>query len=135
MHLFWENLLPNLVQLWTGEFKGLDVGREDYILDKDVWSAIGTATAQAGDTIPSPFGPRLPNIATERGRYTADMWSFWTLYLGPALLHRKFKHAKYYAYFVELVRLLNICLQYELSADDIETLRVGFRDWVLTFEK
>ena len=30
MHLIWENLLPNLVLLWTGKFKGLDEGCESY---------------------------------------------------------------------------------------------------------
>jgi hypothetical protein len=30
MHLIWENCIPNLILLWTGEFKGLDEGVEDY---------------------------------------------------------------------------------------------------------
>jgi hypothetical protein len=30
MHLLWENLVPRLVELWTGHFKGLDVGTEAY---------------------------------------------------------------------------------------------------------
>jgi hypothetical protein len=30
MHLIWENCIPNLILLWTGEFKGLDEGDEDY---------------------------------------------------------------------------------------------------------
>ena len=94
MHLFWENTLPNLVMLWTGEFKGLDEGRETYTIDSTTWDAIGQATALSGGTIPSVFGPRLPDFAKDRMWYTADMWSFWTLYLGPSLLARKFKHEK-----------------------------------------
>ncbi|KAJ7681395.1 hypothetical protein B0H17DRAFT_1161144 [Mycena rosella] len=44
------------------------------------------------------------------------MWSFWTL----------FRSAKYYRHFLDLVRLLNICLQFEITDDEIETLRTGF---------
>jgi hypothetical protein len=30
MHLIWENVIPNLISLWTGEFKGLDEGVGEY---------------------------------------------------------------------------------------------------------
>ena len=36
MHLLWENVIKNLILLWTGDFKGLDVGAEDYELNEDV---------------------------------------------------------------------------------------------------
>ncbi|KAF7374216.1 hypothetical protein MSAN_00303900 [Mycena sanguinolenta] len=116
MHLIWENLLKNLILLWTGEFKGLDAGREDYELSKTVWEAIGVRTASAFDTIPR------------------QMWSFWAIYLGPVLLRRRFKKAKYFTHFIELVRLLNICLQFEISDDEIEEVRVGFINWVRVYE-
>ena len=41
MHLMWENVVKNLMQLWTGQFKGLDTGSEDYELDPAIWEAIG----------------------------------------------------------------------------------------------
>lgn len=135
MHLFWENTLPNLVMLWTGNFKGLDEGTEDYRLSTSVLDAIGEATAAAGSTIPSVFGPRLPNFAKDRNLYTADMWSFWTLYLGPTLLARKFKHEKYHRHFVDLVRLLHLCLQWEITHEKVDDVRRGFAKWVEQFEE
>ena len=39
MHLIWENLIPNLVRLWTSEFKELRGG--NFELNKTVWKAIG----------------------------------------------------------------------------------------------
>ena len=83
MHLIWENLIKNLVLLWTGEFKGLDEGDEVYELNKTVWEAIGEGTATSGSTIPSAYGAHVPNVAQDKLGCTADMWSFWTLYLGP----------------------------------------------------
>ncbi|GJF00485.1 transposase family Tnp2 domain-containing protein [Phanerochaete sordida] len=136
MHELWENVMPNLVSLWVGDYKGLDEGREPYELHRDGWANIGKATAAASNTIPSAFGPRLGDISdpAQRKQYTADMWSFWTLHLAPALLKGKFRHQKYYDHFLELVRLLNICLQFGNTADEISQLRSGFSDWVRKFE-
>ncbi|KAI0659147.1 hypothetical protein C8Q70DRAFT_1045373 [Cubamyces menziesii] len=135
MHLIWENLIPNLVSLWTGKFKGLDAGSEDYEFSGTVWDAIGEATAKAGDTLPSIFGPRLGNISKDRSSCTADAWSLWTLYIAPVLLRSRFKHVRYYNHFVSLVELLNTCLQFELTKDDIKHVREGFIQWVQKYEK
>lgn len=135
MHLIYENLIPNLVMLWTGEFKGLNEGSEQYRLDSTVWEAIGKATAESGETIPSAYGPRVRNVKEDRAYLTADMWSFWSLYLGPVLLHRKFKHPKYYDHFIQLVGLLNTCLSFEFTPEGVETIREGFVKWVTKYEE
>lgn len=137
MHVIWENILKNLIDLWTDAFKDIDASADDYVLDQNVWKAIGKATAEACSTIPSAFGPRLGNIAekSEHGQYTADMWSFWTTNLGPSLLARKFRKAQYFDHFVELVRLLNVCLQFEISAEDVDGLRIGLKNWVEKYEQ
>jgi hypothetical protein len=135
MHLIWENLIPNLVSLWTADFKGLDQGRESYQLQRSVWEAIGEATASSSATLPSAFCAPPPNLAGDRSSCTADSWSFWTLYIAPVLLRRKFSTPKYYDHFIELVKLLHICLQFELSREGIKTLRIGFQEWVEKYEK
>lgn len=134
MHLIWENLIKNLVLLWTGEFKGLDDGRESYEVSKAIWEAIGESTAASGSTIPSTYGSRVPNISTSSSQCSAEMWSFWTLYLGPVLLRRRFEN-KYYQHFIRLVRLLTICLQFEITDTEIEKIRTGFIHWVQEYEK
>jgi hypothetical protein len=135
MHLIWENLIKNLVLHWTGGFKSLNDGTESYQLPKAIWEAIGEATATAGSTIPSAYGSRVPNIATNSSYCSAEMWSFWTLYLGPVLLRRRFQRQKYYKHFVQLVRLLNICLQFEITDGEIEDIRTGFIQWVEDYER
>ncbi|KAH9857262.1 hypothetical protein C2E23DRAFT_721145 [Lenzites betulinus] len=135
MHLIWENLVPNLVSLWTGKFKGLDTGSGSYQLPGTVWEAIGEATASAGDTLPSVFGPRLGNISQDRSACTADAWSLWTLYISPVILRSQFAHSRYYRHFVSLVELLHLCLQFEVSRDDIQRIRDGFASWVEKYEE
>lgn len=134
MHLIWENIVKNLVLLWTGDYKGLSQGREEYQIDKKVWEAVGLASSKAGATIPTAFGPRPPNVASDKVSWTADTRSFWILYLGPVLLARRFKREQYYQHFVDLVKLLNLCLQFEISRDEIEIIRSGFAQWVQKYE-
>jgi hypothetical protein len=135
MHLIWENVIPNLISLWTGEFKGLDEGVGEYQLRPKVWEAIGEATAAAGSTIPSVFGIRPPNPAKYKSSYSAEAWSFWTLYLGPVLLRRRFRNQRYYKHFIELVKLLQTCLQFETTTEEVQIVRDGFINWVAGYEK
>jgi hypothetical protein len=135
MHLIWENLIPNLILFWTGSFKGLDEGVGEYQFLPKVWEAIGAATATAGSTMPSAFGCRPPNPTTNRSSYSAEAWSFWTLYLGPVLLCQRFRRQWYYMHFIKLVKLLQLCLQFEVTTGEIQTICDGFINWVGEYEK
>ncbi|KAJ7234807.1 hypothetical protein C8J57DRAFT_1574508 [Mycena rebaudengoi] len=135
MHLIFENVIKNLTLLWTGEYKGMDEGNGSYQLNPTVWEALGAAAAASGSTIPSAFGARPPNAASDKKARTAETWSFWMLYLGPVLLHRKFERPVYYDHYVELVKLVHLCLQFEISQDDIASIREGFQKWVVEYEK
>jgi hypothetical protein len=135
MHLIWENLLKNLILHWTGLYKGLDDGKESYQLSKAVWKSIGEYSARSGSTTPSAYGVRVPNIAADGVSISAEMWSFWALYIGPVLLRRQFTEQTYYNHFIRLVYLLNICLQFEITKDEIAELRQGFIKWVEDYEE
>ncbi|KAJ6532446.1 hypothetical protein B0H19DRAFT_1214065 [Mycena capillaripes] len=111
---------PRRIDWLKNTFKGLDNGREEHPLSKAVWETIAAETASASDTIPSVYGSRVPNIAKDRPNVSAEMWSFWTLYLGPVLLRPRFKDVKYYRHFIRLVRLLNLCLKFEITDNEID---------------
>ncbi|KAL0565341.1 hypothetical protein V5O48_016681, partial [Marasmius crinis-equi] len=134
MHLIWENLVKNLVLHWTGDFKGLDSGVENYTVESAVWKAVGKETAESGKYIPSAYGSRVPDITADKSNVSAEMWSFWTLYLAPILLRRRFSHSKYFAHFILLVRLLSKCLQFKITRAEVGELRAGFILWVKTIE-
>ena len=136
MHLVWENLIPNLVLLWTGKFKGLDEGRETYQLGPGVWEAIGEATKKSGQTVPASYATARPhNVAEDSSSSTADSWSFWALYLGPVLLRGRFSKDSYYKHFVKLIQLLRKCLQFEITQTELMEIREGFQEWVITYEQ
>ncbi|KAJ7097464.1 hypothetical protein C8R44DRAFT_835053 [Mycena epipterygia] len=135
MHLVWENVIKTLILLWAGEHKGMDEGSGSYHLSPTVFEAIGAAGKASGDTIPSYFGPRVPDIVKERYYFIADTWSIWTMSLGPILLRQRFQNPIYYTHFVSLVRLLHLCLQFEILNADIDTIETGMAAWVEEFEK
>ncbi|RDB23221.1 hypothetical protein Hypma_009543 [Hypsizygus marmoreus] len=135
MHLIYENLVKNLVLLWTGNFKDLDEGAGKYQLNPTAWEAIGAATAASGSTIPSAFGARPPNVAEDKTACTAETWSFWALYLGPVLLHNRFRRPIYYNHFIDIVKILRSCIEFELPREKIPELRTGIAKWVEEYER
>ena len=55
MHMFLENIIPTLIKLWMGKYKGLDVGEKDYEITDKVWEEIGQETTDAVKDIPAAF--------------------------------------------------------------------------------
>jgi hypothetical protein len=135
MHLIWENLLPNLVLFWTGDFKELSHEGMGYVIEKRIWKEIGVATAACGATIPSAFGAPVPNIESNRSYMTAEMWANWTLYIAPVVLRGRFKKEKYYKHFMKLVHLLKLCLAFEIDEAMLKEIDEGFKSWVEAYEK
>lgn len=134
MHIAWENVIKALVAHWTGDFKGLDQGVECYELGK-AWKTIGALGASSNSTIPSAYGPRIPDISQKGSFVSADMWTFWTKFLAPVLLRKAFQKPEYFKHFIDLVELFNICLQFEISQAEIGKLRLGFEKWVQGYEQ
>ena len=100
-----------------------------------VWKAIGEATYNAGKTIPAAFGSRVPNLASEKAHMTVDTYSIWTLYFAPTLLKGWFQYQKYYKHFIQLIELLMVCLEFEISQVDLDNLETGFQSWVMDYEQ
>ncbi|KAJ2927450.1 hypothetical protein H1R20_g9645, partial [Candolleomyces eurysporus] len=90
MHLLWENLIKNLLDFFCRKFKDLDHDEEGIELSK-------------------LCGRQLEM------QHNTNMLSFWTLFLGPIYLEQAFASPRFYVHFVELVKLLNLCLQFELQ--------------------
>jgi hypothetical protein len=59
----------------------------------------------------------------------------WSLFIGPTVLRGRFPDDRYYNHFCSLVKILNLCLQFEISGEDIEDIDLGIRKWVLDYER
>ncbi|KAH7911338.1 Transposase family tnp2-domain-containing protein, partial [Hygrophoropsis aurantiaca] len=134
-HLLLENVVPNLVKLWTGKYKGLDVGSEDYQIAPHVWEEIGAETATAVQHIPAPFVRVLGNIALDQSLFTAESWCFWFIYLAPILLEGRFPKNKYYKHMCELGNIMKATLKFSITLIELDELEERVIKWVRTYEK
>jgi len=135
MHLFCENTVQNLFKLWTGKFKGLDSGREEYEIHPKIWQQIGRETADVVKDIPSSFVRVLGNIAEDRSIFTAESWGFWFMYVAPIVLRGRFIKDKYYVHMCALGKIMKTTLKFELTSDEVDELEEEIIDWVQKYEK
>jgi len=135
MHIFPENVIPTLVKHWTGKFKGMDAGKEDYQIADHVWAEVGEETAAATANIPAAFVRVLGNIADDHSSFTAESWSFWIIYLAPTLLRNRFPKSKYYKHLCDLVWIMKKTLQFSITHTEIDELEKRIAKWVVKYEK
>lgn len=133
MHLMFENIVPNLIRHWTGAFKGLDQGTGHYQLSPELWATIGSETAAATKTLPSEFVGTLPDIAQDISLYKAEAYSFWIQYVAPILLKNRLP-PKYYAHLLTLRDIVELCLRFEITYEDLAVLEELVVRWVADYE-
>ena len=135
VHLFCENVCPNLADLWTGRFKGLDTGTEDYELAPHVWEEIGEETANAVKTIPAAFVRVLSNIADDRSHFMAESWGFWFMYIAPIVLRGRFQKNCYYKHMCSLANIMKMTLKFEITDQEVDELEEMIVQWVKLYEQ
>ena len=135
MHLLFENVIKNLVYMWMGKFKGLDAGKECYIIPPAIWKEIGQETVDAVKDIPYPFVRSLGNLAEDSSYFTAEGWAFWFMYLAPILLQGRFQKDVYYDHLCELADIMKICIKFSLKHEETDELEVRIADWVKEYER
>jgi hypothetical protein len=135
MHLLFENVVKNLVYLWMGKFKGLDTGKENFIIPSAIWKDIGQETVNAVKNIPSAFIRSLANLAEDSSYLTAEGWAFWYMYLAPILLRGRFQKKAYYDHLCELAEIMKTCIKFSLSHNEIDDLEVRIASWVKEYER
>ncbi|KAF7360422.1 hypothetical protein MVEN_00772300 [Mycena venus] len=132
MHLAFENIGPNLVKLWSGKYKGLDTGYEDYEISEETWELIWQETADAVRHIPADFVRVLQN---NPAHFTAESWCFWFVYLAPILLNGRFRHQKYYTHACQFSEIIKSCIAFEITYTQIDELQDKIIDWVRRYEE
>ncbi|EIM82939.1 uncharacterized protein STEHIDRAFT_63968 [Stereum hirsutum FP-91666 SS1] len=135
LHLFFENLFPNMVMMWKGEYRNLDSGTQNYIIVRSNWEKIGAETAACVSHIPSEFVRVLHNIHTEQSAFTAESWSFWMIHIAPIVLKGRFPDDKFYDHFMDLVKIARRCLKWDLSSNEKMELREDIVRWVEFYER
>ena len=100
-----------------------------------IWNVVGVTTAACGVTIPAAFGASVPNIATKQSQMTTKMYANWTLYITPIVLCGRFQKTKYYTHFMQLVKVIKLCLAFEIDEAALNQIDEGFKSWVQWYEQ
>ncbi|EUC60378.1 hypothetical protein RSOL_338630, partial [Rhizoctonia solani AG-3 Rhs1AP] len=133
MHLFFENLVPNMIRHWTGKFKGLDQGSGNYEILPEVWLEIGRLTSLVARLVPSAFVGTLPDIAQDEHLYKAEAYAFWALYIAPILLQGRLPET-YYEHFLLMRDIIALSIQLEITHQEIDRLQKMINEWVDEYE-
>ncbi|KAB5587991.1 hypothetical protein CTheo_8568 [Ceratobasidium theobromae] len=134
MHLFFENLVPNLILHWTGNFKQLDQGIGNYQLSETAWKTIGEETAGSVSMIPTDFVGTLPDIAQDGSLYKAEAYAFWIQYIAPIVLKDRLP-AQYYQHTLLLCEIIMTCLEFLVTSNKIDQLDTMVKKWVMQYEE
>ena len=59
----------------------------------------------------------------------------WSLFIAPTVLRGRFPKDHYFVHFCSLVRILNLCLQFEISEEEIGEIELGIHEWVVNYER
>ena len=135
MHIFFENVVQHIVNLTSGQFKGMDTGNGNYELAPEIWREIGNETAKATQDIPATYIRVLGDIVKERSHYNTESWAFWIIYVAPIILQDRFPNNKYYEHICSLGKIMKTTLKFELTMQDIDELEEEIIQWVERYEE
>jgi hypothetical protein len=87
MHLFFENVAPQMFKLWSSRFfKDDNLNATPFTISKSSWEAIGVQMQNNKKNMPLGFGRPPRNIFKHHAGYKAEEWANWiTLYSVPLL--------------------------------------------------
>ena len=131
MHLIWTNLISNLILLWTSKFKDLDHDGEDCA------GTNGVGCHQQGhfrcwkNNPCSIWFSGSKHCIRKGPDDCGNIFNLDTIpRVAPVLLKGHFLNPCYYKHFKELVWLLTLCLEFEITQDEVDDLETGFQKWV-----
>ncbi|KAJ7304892.1 hypothetical protein DFH08DRAFT_825250 [Mycena albidolilacea] len=74
-------------------------------------------------------------LRTTPSYYTGESWAFWFIYLAPILLKDRFSDGKYYTHLCELSDIIQGCLRFTLTMDQVNELRQAIIAWIHKYEE
>ena len=86
MHLFFENVAPQMYAHWTGKFFSGESFNNDYELSKLQWESIGAQMEKIKKDMPVEIGRPPRDIFKYHNGYKAVEWRNWIILFSLPLL-------------------------------------------------
>lgn len=140
MHVFFENIVTELLQLWEGTFRSRQVTgdseqhlNEDFVIGEAQWRNIDEEVVTSFKTVPTEMAERVRSIR-KRGYWTAESYSYFLLFLGPIVMKDRLPF-QYYKHFLALSEIARGITRLEISRGDLSDLKNRLARWVRDFER
>ncbi|KAI5839074.1 hypothetical protein DFP73DRAFT_484544, partial [Morchella snyderi] len=119
MHLWFENIIPDLVKHWRGKYRPKVVQTDDeYNIALSDWEWISSDIATSSSTFPALFGSVLRNFLEHVHELTASEWQTFTILLAPVYLKEVLPNEDYNEY-ISLVEAIQIACDHILTVEEI----------------
>ncbi|RPB17400.1 hypothetical protein P167DRAFT_479756, partial [Morchella conica CCBAS932] len=125
MHLWWENVIPDLFRHWRGKFStGAPMDDDPYNISPEDWLRIGKDMASSAGTFPASFGEPIRDFAEHCQHLKAAEWKNVALLMAPIYMKDRLPEADYLE-FLNLIDAVHLCI--DISITDTEILVVEQR--------
>jgi len=138
MHLIFQNVVPNWVRWWRGEFlKNNKDGREyvdELMMPRPIWVDIGNDMECSLRSIPTSYGKSLQYIHKYHRSFKAQEWSNFLLHYSSVLLHGRLRQ-DLFEHYGKLVAAIDLAIDYEITTRNIRDIKRLLTDFVSDYEK
>lgn len=137
MHIFFENVMKQLLTAWEGKYKtGTQEERagDGFVIAEEAWASMSRDILLSNTTVPTQLARTFNAPLETRGTWTADTYAYFLLFLGPIVLANRLPDL-YYAHFLKLSAMARRITKTALTRKEIADLQTGLGDWVVDCER
>jgi hypothetical protein len=140
MHLILENVMKQLLELWSGSYKsqirqgsGKSKAGDAYVISKKGWDEMDAMAKHSTKLIPSWMCRSILSVSS-RWRWTAETHLFFLISLGPILL-KEHLPTPYFQHFIDLPEITKVLIEPKINVNDLASVDQKLQDWVSKFDE
>ncbi|KAJ9103759.1 hypothetical protein QFC21_002221 [Naganishia friedmannii] len=140
MHVPFENILPQLLSMWGGTYKGAMITgqksgklKNEWVLSSSDWHDINNDVLSSNSIIPAQLA-RMMGSVNARGYWTANTYAHFMKFLGPIVLKGGLPD-RYYKNFVLLSETVKVLIGMDMKKCKLAALGTALVIWVRDFER
>lgn len=140
MHVLFENIVPQLLSLWKGDYKNKQIldkangkHQTDYVVSEDDWEVIAKEIEASNRTTPSQAVPTVGSIKN-KSQWTAETCSYFLMFLGPVVMKDRLPD-RYFQHFILLSEIAKSLTALEIPLVELQGLENQIVQWVKGFER
>ncbi|KAI5845146.1 hypothetical protein DFP73DRAFT_477096, partial [Morchella snyderi] len=122
MHLWFENVIPDLVKHWRGKYRVIIETDDEYNIPLHEWETMSKEIACSASSFPLVFGPLLRNFLDHVHEMTAAEWQLFTFLLAPVYL-KGLLPDKDYDEVCSLIDAIQISCDYYITFEEVEEMK------------